>query len=493
MIKLYNSLTRRIEEFIPLNPPEVGIYTCGPTVYKYLTIGNFRTYTITDFLVRTLKFNNYKVHYIMNITDVGHLTGDNEGDADTGEDKLAKSAQKEGKTAWDIADFYTHEFLGDFQKLNLTPPEHFTKATEHIPEQIELVKKLETNGLTYRTSDGIYFDVDIYEQKTGKKYGQLSDLDQIKEGARVKVNPQKHSPRDFALWKFSEKKGDRHMEWESPWGLGFPGWHIECSAMSMKYLGETFDIHAGGEDLKQTHHPNEIAQSEGATGKQFVKHWFHVRFLKVDGQKMGKSLGNAYTVSDIINKNFHPLALRYFYLTAHYSEQQNFTWDSLKNAQNSLNNLYDIIRELKTPKDIDRRVLSEDKLGKIEEFESQFRQAINDNLNLPQALATTWEVAKSNIPSTDKYDLLILFDEVLGLKLADVEPKQELKVYNLQSGDVVKSEIELPQNILNKLNERQIARKNNNYELSDKLRTEIEKDLKVSLLDKKENILIMLI
>jgi len=421
----------------------------------------------------------------MNITDVGHLTGDNEGDADTGQDRLEKGAHREGKTAWEIADFYIHEFLRDYQKLNLTPPQKFPRATEHIPEQIELIKRLENNHLTYKTSDGIYFDTKSYEQKLNKIYGQLSDLDQIKEGARVQINPEKKNPRDFALWKFSPKQEKRHMEWESPWGLGFPGWHIECSAMSMKYLGETFDIHLGGEDLKQTHHPNEIAQSEGATGHAFVNYWMHVRYLKVDNQKMGKSLGNAFILNDIIKKQINPLALRYFYMTTHYRDQQNFTWEALNNAHNSLLNLYDIVTELKNEDKSERNFLSEDKLTKIKAFEQKFKDAINNDLNMPQALAVTWEVAKSNIPSMDKLDLLLLFDEVLGLRFADLESiiKQTNKEYILPSGSKISSNINLTQNILNKFNERELARKSQDYKKADQIRQELEKLLNVKIND----------
>ncbi len=309
-MKLYNSLSRKVEEFKSIKPKNVGVYTCGPTVYDYLTIGNWRTYVLGDLVLRTLKYLGYDVQYIMNITDVGHLTGDNLGDADVGEDRMEKSAKREGKSAWDVAKFYTEDFLDGFGKLNLLEPLQFSKATEHIKEQIKLVLAIEERGFTYQIDDGIYFDTQKYESQ-GNKYGELSTLDKIKEGARVKANPQKKDPRDFALWKFSPKNKKRDMEWKSPWGVGFPGWHVECSAMSMKYLGKQFDIHVGGEDLRSTHHPNEIAQSEAATGKKpFVKYWIHGAFLQVDGGRMGKSLGNAYTLQDIEKKGFESLTLR---------------------------------------------------------------------------------------------------------------------------------------------------------------------------------------
>ncbi|MBI2103369.1 cysteine--tRNA ligase [Candidatus Woesebacteria bacterium] len=469
-IFLTNSLTRKKEKFVPINPPNVGMYTCGPTVYNYLTIGNFRTYTLGDILLRTLKSAGFKVKYIMNLTDVGHLTGDNLGDADIGEDRLEKAARREGKTAWDVADFYTKAFFRDYEKLNLIKPELFAKATDHIPEQIELVKKLEEKGLTYKIDDGIYFDTRKFEKSTGKKYGELSTLDVIKEGARVEPNKQKRNPRDFALWKFSYKGGRsfdsaqdapssrRDMEWESPWGIGFPGWHIECSAMSMKYLGESFDIHVGGEDLRSTHHPNEIAQAEGATGKQFVKYWIHGAFLTVDGGRMGKSLGNAYTITDIEKKGIDPIALRYFYLTGHYRSSLNFTWDALKSSATALENLREQVRVLKSNKS--RTVLSPEKNKKVNSFSKDFTSAIYDDLNTPQALAVVWNAVKSNIPSEDKYDLLMTFDEVFGLDLSAVS---SIKVL-------------ISSKVASLIKEREDLRKKGDFEAADKKRIEIESE-----------------
>ena len=308
-LNLYNSLTRKIEEFKPLESDHVGVYTCGPTVYDYVTVGNWRTYMLGDLIVRTLVYNGYNVRYYMNITDVGHLTGDNSGDADTGEDRMEKAKKREGKNAYEIADFYAQDFKKGYARLNLSQPKAFLPATEHIPEQIALVQKLMDKGIGYKISDGIYFDTAAYEEQ-GFEYGELSNLDQIKAGARVDFNPEKRNIRDFALWKFSPTNEKRDMEWESPWGVGFPGWHIECSAMSMKYLGNQFDLHVGGEDLKSTHHPNEIAQSQGATGQApFVAYWLHGAFLQIDGGRMGKSLGNAYNLSDIDARGIDPITL----------------------------------------------------------------------------------------------------------------------------------------------------------------------------------------
>lgn len=426
-IFLTNSLSRKKEKFEALNPPNVGVYTCGPTIYDRKHIGNFRTYTLSDILTKVLTYNGYKVTHIMNFTDVGHLTGDNEGDADIGEDRLEKAAKKERKTAWDIAKVYGEQFIKDFDELNLIRPEKFVKATEHIYEQIELVKKLEKNNLTYEISDGIYFDTVAFEELTGKIYGELSTLDQIKEGARVEVNQEKKNPRDFALWKFSPKGEKRDMEWDSPWGLGFPGWHIECSAMSMKYLGESFDIHIGGEDLRSTHHPNEIAQSEGATGKPFVKYWLHGAFMLIDGERMSTSKGNNYNLGHIKEKGYEPLALKYLYLTTHYRQIINFTWEALSAAQTGLERLKSQVSALKGERE--RTVLSPEKEGKIAKYRGDFSLAINDDLNTPKALATLWEMLKSNVPAEDKYDLAISFDEALGLNLSKPQ-KQSIKIPN---------------------------------------------------------------
>lgn len=420
-MKLYNSLTRQIEEVMPREQGQVGMYTCGPTVYSTPTIGNFRTYTLSDLLSRSLRYLGYEVKHVMNLTDVGHLTGDNEGDSSQGEDRLEKAAKKEGKTAWEISDGYAKEFFEHMGQLGIKMPEVVCKATDHIPEQIMMVKALERNCLTYQIADGIYFDVLAYE-KMGKKYGELSTLDQIKFGARLEPNPEKKDPRDFALWKFSppsagsgQAGAKRDMEWESPWGIGFPGWHIECSAMSTKYLGDQFDIHVGGEDLRSTHHPNEIAQAEGASGKSpFVTTWVHGAFLLVDGGRMGKSLGNAYTVAEIESRGYEVLALRYFYLTGHYRKQLNFTWEALEGANTALLKLRKMYKSL-VADSAERTVLSEEKMIQIEKYQAEFRTAIENDLAMPKALATVWGMVKSNIPNYDKAELLREWDQVLGL------------------------------------------------------------------------------
>lgn len=453
-VKLYNSLTRTMEEFVPLKKGKVGIYTCGPTVYHYPTIGNWRTYTLSDLVVRTLKHFGFEVTYVMNLTDVGHLTGDNEGDADTGEDRLEKAASREGKTAWEIAEFYGRDFVDGAKQLNLTQPDHLCKATEHISEQIGLVKKLLDKKLAYQIDDGIYFDTLSYEA-TGESYGQVSTLDQSKAGARVEPNPSKRDPRDFALWKLSPKGVKRHMEWQSPWGIGFPGWHIECSAMSMKYLGEQFDLHLGGEDLRSTHHPNEIAQAEAATGKKpFVKYWLHGAFLLVDGGRMGKSLGNAYTLSDIVAKGFEPLHLKYFYLTGHYRKPINFTFRSLAAAKAAYQRLTKKITALST---ISTESSSE---ALTNEHLKQFNDALADDFNFPQALAVWWRVLEDKaLADDDKHKLSVIFNQVLGLDVLVAGKNQEFKV-----SPEIESLIE----------QRNRLRQLGKYEEADKIRDQLE-------------------
>jgi cysteinyl-tRNA synthetase len=409
-MKLFNTLKKKVETFSPRDVKIVTLYCCGPTVYDYATIGNFRTYTMTDILVRILRHFGYTVKFVMNITDVGHLVSD----ADTGEDKMEKGAKREGKTAWDIAKFYTDAFLSDSKKLHLLEPDVRPKPTEHIAQQIAMVSTLLTKGFAYKIDDGIYYD-------TGKftSYGELTGqrLDELKAGARVEPNPQKRNPTDFALWKFSPTDKKRDMEWESPWGMGFPGWHIECSAMSRTHLGDQIDIHTGGVDLIPVHHTNEIAQSEASSGKSpFVRYWVHGQFLLVDGKKMAKSKGNFYKLSDIEARKIDPLALRYFYMTAHYRAYLNFTWEALGSAQNALNDLH-----VSKP---GRESLSADKLEKIDRYRERFDEALRNDMNMPQAIAIAWEVRKSNIPERDKYDLLMDFDEVLGLDLGHIVQKE---------------------------------------------------------------------
>lgn len=419
-MKLYNTLTKQIETIEPLNPPKVTIYTCGPTVYDYPHVGNWFTFIRYDLLVRTLRTSGFKPKWVMNITDVGHLVSD----ADEGEDKLEKGAHREGKTAWDVATFYGNYFIEGLQRLNITEPDVLPKATEHIPEQIELIQKLAHKGYTYVIDDGVYYDTAKFPKYAD--FAQL-DIDEQQAGKRVSFNEQKRSPTDFALWKFSPKDHQRDMEWDSPWGKGFPGWHIECSAMSMKYLGKTIDIHAGGIDHLPVHHTNEIAQSEGATGKQFAKYWMHANHVLVEGEKIAKSLGNGITLEDIEKKGFSLEAFRLLVLQSHYRSQSKFSWDDLEAAQNRLNDLHAMAELRWQTKGIS---------GRISRYAHQqiIVNYMQDDLNSPKALAhlsTMTADLLNNPPAKDEQfafdEFLSTIDNLFGLNLRlskDIEASQ---------------------------------------------------------------------
>jgi len=440
MLKLHNSLTHKTEEFKPIKKNKVGLYTCGPTVYNFAHIGNLRTYVFEDILKRVLTYNDYKVKHVMNITDVGHLTSD----ADEGEDKMEKGSAREGKTAWEIADFYTKAFKNDLAELNILEPSIWSKATDHIKEQIKLIKKLEKKGFVYGTADGVYFD-------TAKlpDYGKMANLEnqELRAGVRVDTGDKKNTT-DFALWKFSPKIKKRQMEWKSPWGVGFPGWHIECSAMSEKYLGQPFDIHCGGIDHIPVHHTNEIAQSEAANDKPLANYWLHGEFLLIaGGDKMAKSGENFLTLEEIKKKGINPLAYRYFLLQAHYRKQLTFSWNALGAAQNGLKHFYESARAIaKNEKALDDRLLQE-----------QFLTKINNDLELPGAIALIWDVMKER-----KINLstLLDFDKILGLKIQD---------------ELDKKEEAAPDKVLKLAEKRKLARENKDWKESDRLRAEIVK------------------
>jgi cysteinyl-tRNA synthetase len=429
----------------------VTMYNCGPTVYERPHIGNFRAYIFADTLRRVLEFNGYKVKQIINITDVGHLTSD----ADTGEDKVEKSAREKKKSAWEIARYFERLFKEDFKKLNLQKPFRFPRATEHIKEMIELIKILEKKGYTYKISDGIYFDTSKF-----KDYGKLGNLKKRKDLLpRIEVNPEKRNPFDFALWKFLPKDQKRQMEWQSPWGVGFPGWHIECSAMAMKYLGKTIDIHTGGIDHLTVHHPNEIAQSEAATGKKFVRYWLHVNFLLVEGQKMSKSLGNIFTLEDIEKRGFSPLAFKYLILTSHYRSEMNFTWQAMASAENTYRNLIENvsgefvgIQELNTKKI--QKIKHEINTKKIKE---EILNIINNDFDTPKLIAKIWEVLRSNKSFEYKKNFVLLADEILGLGLEKFIKRK------------------IPKKIKDKVLLREKLRKEKNWEMADKIREELLK------------------
>lgn len=443
MIKLYNTLSRQKEELHPLHGNTVTMYSCGPTVYNYAHIGNLRTYVFMDMLRRVLRYDGYKIKGVMNITDVGHLLSD----GDEGEDKMEKAAKEQKKTPQEIADYYTGIFFRDFARLNIGKPEVIAKATDHIPEMIAYVQDLTDKGYGYETSDGIYFDIGKFPS-----YGKLSrlNLDDQKAGARVEVNTEKRHPADFALWKKAEK--NHIMQWSSPWGMGYPGWHIECSAMSRKYLGVTFDIHTGGVDHIPVHHENEIAQSEAREGVKTVNVWMHGEFMLVDGGKMSKSLGNTYTIDQLIERGYTPLAFRYFCLNAHYRKKLNFTFEGMDAAQTAYDRLLETLYKHKQsacPADP----------ALLQKYRDEFRAAIDDDINLPLALGVLWTMAKEK-PSRDIFALALDFDKVLGLDLHTAHAPKE------DSSPV-------PDDIVALAEERLIARKQKNWAESDRLRDEI--------------------
>ena len=435
MLKLYNTLTREAEGFKPIKERNVGLYSCGPTVYWYQHIGNLRTYIFSDILKRVLESKHFKVKHVINVTDVGHLTSD----ADTGEDKMERAAAKEGKTAKEISNFYLKSFQDDFKKLNIRKPNVWAKATANIKEQIALIKKLEEKGFTYKTSDGIYFDTSKF-----KDYGKMARLNKegLEAGKRIELKEKKNIT-DFALWKFSGNPGQRQQEWASPWGVGFPGWHIECSAMSMKYLGETFDIHTGGEDHISIHHTNETAQSEASTGKKFVNFWLHGAFLNYKGEKISKSKGGLFTISELEQKGFAPLDFRYLCLTAHYRSPLDFSLESLGNAKISYERLKNIIGEIKNDKKINEKYLED------------FSGAISEDLDMPKALAILWNLVRDR-GAQGKMKTIREMDKVLGL---DLFKKIKVKITSEVSRLVA---------------EREAARERKDFTKADELRAKIE-------------------
>jgi cysteinyl-tRNA synthetase len=444
-MKLHNTLSRSIEELKPIKPNVIGLYTCGPTVYNFAHIGNLRTYIFEDLLRRTLEYSGYEVRQAMNITDVGHLTSD----GDEGEDKMDKGAKREGKHPLEIARQYEERFFQDIEELNIEKPHEVLRATETIAEQIEIIKILEEKGFTYTDEFAVYFDTSKLPDY-GKLAGQK--LEDKKVGARedVIVDIKKRNPQDFVLWFFLKGRyADHILRWPSPWGEGFPGWHIECSAISRKLLGQPFDIHTGGVDHIGTHHTNEIAQSEAAFGLPLANIWMHGDFLLVDSGRMGKSEGNFLTLDTVKQKGFSPLAYRYLCLTAHYRSQLNFTWESLEASGKALDKLYSFCRS------------NSEKSGQvIKDYEQRFSDAISNDLNIPQALAVTWEMINDkSYGEGDKMSSLLKFDEVLGLGLANPPAKIE---------------IEIPAEIQELLTQREQAREQKDFAESDRLRDEIK-------------------
>lgn len=442
MIQFYNTLTRKKEEFVPINPKEVRMYTCGPTVYYYAHIGNLRAYLFMDTLRRVLKYNGYKLKHVMNITDVGHLVSD----ADEGEDKMIKASKREHKDPFEIAEFYTDMFMKDLKALNIDKPEIIAKATEHIKVMEEYVKQIIKNGYTYETENTIYFDTSKLD-----KYGVLSNLnvEEQKAGARVDFDPNKKNISDFALWI---KAPENHiMKWDSFFGKCYPGWHLECSAMGNKYLGEEFDIHTGGIDHIPVHHENEIAQGKGYCGKIPAHYWMHVEFLQINGGKMSKSLNNLYTLKDLEDRGYSPLEYRMFNFSSVYRKKINFTFEAMDSAKIALKRLKDGYQRHLNGKDkVETEV--------IEKFKEDFLNAINDDLNMPQAMSVVWNAIKYEKKSKKIADMLLDFDRVLGLEIGKLEQEEEL-----------------PKEILELVEKRKKAREEKDWKLSDNLRDEIIK------------------
>ncbi|OGY23264.1 MAG: cysteine--tRNA ligase [Candidatus Woykebacteria bacterium RBG_13_40_15] len=463
---LTNTLGKKKEKFVPINSDKVGIYSCGPTVYRDIHIGNLRTYLSADILKRVLTYNGYKVYHVKNITDVGHMRTDpaTSGPRGAGEeaaiDPIIDEALKQGKTPQEVASEYTKKFLDDEKVLNIIPANVFPKATEHISEMIELTKQLLEKGFAYETRGTIYFDVKRFADYGKLSGNTLDKMDKLLGAVRVATETDKKDSIDFALWK--KAQNDRSLKWDSPWGEGFPGWHIECSAMSLKYLTDAFkdgefnheqsrriDIHTGGEDNIFPHHEDEIAQSEAATGEKVVNYWLHAGFLLVDGKKMARREGNVYTVSDLVKKSFNPLAFRYLTLTTHYRSRLNFTWDSLKAAETALNNLY---------RELTGYVTNGEVTSVNSDFEKKFVDAVNNDLDTPAALTLVWDLVRSNMPVGEKAATLYKFDEVLGLDLEKVAEEAA----------------EVPEEVKKLIEQREEAWKKGDFSESDKLRNEIK-------------------
>jgi cysteinyl-tRNA synthetase len=436
-LRLYDTYTRRLREFEQLDPPDVGMYCCGPTVYDYAHIGNLRTYLFEDALRRVLEFEGFTVKHVVNITDVGHLTSD----ADEGEDKVEERSRSTGRSAWQIAEHYTRAFQADMERLNMLQPTIWCRATEHITEQIELIRCIEANGFAYRTSDGIYFDTSRLPS-----YGRLARLDVagLRAGSRVDVG-EKRQLTDFALWKFSPAGVQRQMEWESPWGVGFPGWHIECSAMAAKHLGPFFDIHCGGEDHIPVHHTNEMAQTRACYGTDLANFWVHGYFLQAGEERMAKSSGRFLRLQDLVDRGYDPLAYRYLCLTAHYRSRLSFTWEALAGATRALDRLRTATCEWGRPGSPDGAYLS------------RFAAEVEDDLNLPRAVAVTWDLVRSDLPAPVRQATLLEFDRVLGLRLAEWEPP----------------EMAIPAEILQLVEQRAKLRAAKRWEEADALRDQI--------------------
>ena len=457
-MKIFNTYTGRKEDFVPIDPENVRVYTCGPTVYAYSHLGNMRAYIFMDTLRRVLEANGYKVTQVMNITDVGHLVSD----ADEGEDKMMKTVRESNRDPWEVAKFYADAFFRDIRLLNIRMPSIVPKATDHIPEMLDCIEKLVDTGYGYETSDGVYFDISKFPD-----YGKLSriDLEGQMAGARVEVNEEKRNPEDFALWKKAAK--EHIMQWLSPWGMGFPGWHIECTAMSRKYFGDLFDIHTGGIDHIPVHHENEIAQSEALTGAKTVNYWMHYEFLLVNNGKMSKSLGTSYTLEDFMDKGFDPIVYRYFCLNGHYRSKLNFTWDGMKAAQTAYTRFLEAVLGHKgQPAEIaDCDLIA---------FRDEFIEAVDDDLNISKALGTVWNMLRHPVKSNSIYEAVLKMDSILGL---DADRANE-KLTEMRKS----AEGEIDADVEALIERRQQARRDKDWKLADEIRGKL-KDMGITLED----------
>lgn len=457
---LYNTLSREKDEFTPVKTGKVGLYTCGPTVYNYAHIGNLRTYIFEDALKKSLEYIGYKVKHVMNVTDVGHL----QSDSDEGEDKMALGASREKKTVWEIAKFYEDAFFEDCKKLNIKRPNVVCRATEHIEDMIKFIQKLEEKGYTYEANGNVYFEIDKFKDYT--KLANLS-IDELEAGSRIEIDPNKKNPLDFVLWFTNSKFSNQIMQWDSPWGRGFPGWHLECSAMSIKYLGENIDIHCGGIDHIPVHHTNEIAQSEAALGHKWVNYWVHGEFLVLDGGKMSKSSGDFLTVSRLVEEGFSPLDYRYFCLQSRYRKQLVFSFESLDDARKGYRALKKKIATIIS--NVDNNLPIDN--SKLEIYIKKFKDQISDDLNIANAFTVLNEVIKdANLNNNEKTSLIEEFDKVLSLDLMIIE----------------KEPVNVDEELINRLlEERNEARKSKNYGRADEIRNELL-NMNIEILDTKE-------
>jgi len=475
-LRIYNTLGHRVEDFVPVNPKKVGFYGCGPTVYNYAHIGNLRAYVFQDTLSRLLLFLGYPVTHVMNITDIGHLSGD----ADDGEDKMVKTAKERGQSVLEIADFYTQAFFKDTERLNIRRPDVVCKATDHVSDMIELIKRIEANGHTYSAGGNLYYDITTFP-----KYGELAsiNLEDLKAGARIEVDENKRNPHDFVLWFTKSKFENQALVWDSPWGRGYPGWHIECSAMSMKYLGEQFDIHTGGIDHIRIHHTNEIAQSEGATGKKWVKYWLHNEFLVMNKGKMSKSTGDFITLDKVIEAGYAPLDYRFLLLGGHYRSQLTFSWEAMATAKNARKNLEqrisNLLTESKTHPDFSTEDLTFDRAVSLLRTEkarcylADFVQALEEDISTPRALSVLQQAVKDKeLEAAEAITLIRIFDEVLALHLIEEAEALHTGAESVDNAEEIERLV----------TERTAAKKNKDFKRADEIRN-LLKDRGIALED----------